>query len=308
MQAIARYVMRGRLQAMLVAAAMAMLSLLLPPLNYISGAVVGLVTLRKGWSEGLIIIAGAGAVTALFASLTPLDAAHAVMLAAAIWLPVWLLALVLRQTVSLAATLSSAALAGGLVVVGAYWSLDNPAQAWRDVLDRLIDLAQQQDELNAADTLGQMLMDAAPHMTGMLAAALVLGLMMSLFLARWWQAALYNPGGFRREFHGLRLGRGFALVTLAALAATLAASGWLGEVAANVLIVLVAAYLVHGLGLLHGIVAAKQIHVGWLITLYAVTLILPQSSLLLAAGAFADSWMDIRSRIKRKDGPAGHET
>ena len=308
MQALARYIMRGRMQAILVAAVAAMLSLLLPPFNYLSSAVVGLVTLRKGWSEGLIIIVGAGAATALFASLTPLDALHAVLLAAAIWLPVWMLALVLRRTVSLAATVGSAALAGGVIVVGAYLSLDNPAQAWRDVLERLIDLAQEQNELTAADTLGQMLMDAAPHMTGMLAAALVLGLLLSLFLARWWQAALYNPGGFRREFQALRLGRGFALVTIGAVAASIAASGWFGEVAANVLIVLVAAYLVHGLGLMHGIVAAKQIHTGWLITLYAVTLILPQSSLLLAAGAFADSWMDIRARIKKKDGPAGHET
>jgi hypothetical protein len=144
-------------------------------------------------------------------------------------------------------------------------------------------------------------------MTGMLVAALVLGLTLSLFLARWWQAALYNPGGFRREFHGLRLGRNFALVTLGTLALSMMASGWLAEVGANALIVLVAAYLLHGLGLLHGIVAAKGIHVGWLITVYALTLILPQSTLLLAVAAFADSWVDIRARIK-KDGSAGQDT
>ena len=54
------------MQAMLVAAVAALLSLLLPPLNYISSAVVGLVTLRRGWREGLIIIAGAGVATAAF--------------------------------------------------------------------------------------------------------------------------------------------------------------------------------------------------------------------------------------------------
>jgi len=56
----------------------------------------------------------------------------------------------------------------------------------------------------------------------------------------------------------------------------------------------------------HGIVAAKGIHVGWLIALYAVTLVLPQSSLFLAAAAFVDSWMDIRARIK-PSGQAGRD-
>lgn len=307
MQALARYIMRGRMQAILVAAVAAMLSLLLPPFNYLSSAVVALVTLRKGWSEGLIIILGSGVAMAALALLTPVDPLHADLLAAAIWLPVWLLALVLRRTVSLSTTVSAAAVAGGVVVVGAYLGVDNPAQAWRDVLERLVEQAQEQNELAAADTLGKMLMDAAPHMTGMLVAALVLGLTLSLFLARWWQAALYNPGGFRREFHGLRLGRNFALVTVGTLALSMMASGWLAEVGANALIVLVAAYLLHGLGLLHGIVAAKGIHVGWLITVYALTLILPQSTLLLAVAAFADSWVDIRARIK-KGGQAGQDT
>lgn len=306
MQAVARYIMRGRMQAMLVAAAAAMLSLMLPPLSYISSAVVALVTLRKGWVEGLIIIAGAAAAMALFASLTPLDPLHAILLAAAIWVPVWMLALVLRQTASLSAMVSTAALVGGLIVVGVYLGMDDPAQGWRDVLERLVEQVRQQNEGAAADAFGQILMNAAPHMTGMLVAALVLGLTLSMFLARWWQAMLYNPGGFGREFHALRLGRSFALVTLGTLAVSLAASGWPAEVADNAMIVIVAAYLLHGMGLLHGVVAAKGIHIGWLLTVYALTLILPQSTLLLAAAAFVDSWMDVRARLK-KDGQVGRD-
>ena len=310
MQAIARYIMRGRMQAILVTAVAALLSLLIPPLNYISSAVVGMVTLRKGWSEGLIIIAGAGAATAAFAGLTPMHPVHAAVIAAAIWIPVWILALILRYTVSLSVTVGSAGIIGALIAVGAYVSLDDPAQSWRDVLGRLVALAKEQNEPAVADSLGQVLLNAAPHMTGMLIAALVLGLTMSLFLARWWQALLFNPGGFGHEFRGLRLGRNFALLTLGTLAVSMMGSGWFEEVAANVLIILVTVYLVHGMGLVHGIVAAKGLHVGWLIAVYAVTLILPQSTLLLATGAFADSWMDIRARIRSvgKDGPSDKET
>jgi Predicted membrane protein (DUF2232) len=301
MQAIARFIMRGRMQAILVTAVTALLSLLLPPLNYISSAVVGMVTLRKGWSEGLIVIAGAGVATAVFAGLTPLDPLHADLVAAAIWLPAWMLALVLRYTVSLSFTVGAAGIIGALVVIGTYLTLEDPAQSWREVLGRIVALAKQQNEPAIADNLGQILMNTAPHMTGMLVAALALGLTLSLFLARWWQALLFNPGGFAREFRGLRLGHGFAVLTVAALAVTMVASGWPAEVAANVLIVLVAVYLVHGFGLVHGIIAAKGMRVGWLIGVYVVTFVVPQSTLLLAAGAFADSWMDIRSRIKKSD-------
>ena len=310
MQAIARYVMRGRLQAMLVAAVAALLSLLLPPLNYISSAVIGLVTLRKGWREGLIVIAGAGVATAVFAVLTPLDPWHADLAAAAIWVPVWGLALVLRYTVSLSVTVGSAGIIGAVIVIGTYLTLGDPAQAWRDVLGRIVELAKQQNEPAVADSLGQILLHAAPHMTGMLIAALVLGLTLSLFLARWWQALLFNPGGFAREFRGLRLGRNFALLSLGALVASMVTSGWVAEVTANVLIVLVAIYLVHGMALIHGIVAAKGLRAGWLIAVYVVTFILPQSTLLVAAAAFADSWMDIRARIKKSanGGQSDHET
>jgi len=306
MQAIARYIMRGRLQAVLVVAAAALLSLLVPPLNYISSAVIALVTLRKGWNEGLIIIAGASAVMAVFAGLTHMDPLHAVLLAAVIWVPVWLLALVLRHTVSLSAMVGAAALAGCLIVVGVYVGMDDPAQTWRNVLGGLVEQAKQQNETAAADAIGQMVVSAAPHMTGMLVAALILGLTLSVFLGRWWQALLYNPGGFGREFHGLRLGRNFALVALAVLAATIGGSGWTGELAANALIVIVAAYLLHSLGLMHGVAEAKGINVGWVIAVYALTFIVPQSALLLAAAAFADSWMDIRARLQ-KDGRGGHD-
>ena len=303
MQAFARYIMRGRLQAIVTSAAATLLSLLLPPLNYISSAVLALVTLRRGWNEGLMVMAGTAVVLAIFMGLTRADPLPAVLLAGVIWLPVWLLSIVLRQTVSLASMVSTAALMGGVAVVGVYVVLDDPAQTWRDLLDRFIDEIRRQNETAAADTLSQVLANVAPHMTGMAVAALMLGLILSVLLGRWWQAMLYNPGGFQREFHALRLGKYFATATLVVMVLTAVGSQWSSEVAANLLTVAAIAYLVHGLGLLHGVVAARHINVGWLIGVYAVTFLWPPSTLLLGAAAFVDSWMDIRARL-----PKGGET
>src|SRR3569832_1316830 len=219
MRGFAQYIMRGRVQAMLVAVAMAILSLVLPPINYLSSDVIALVTLRRGRQEGLIIIVGVCVVLTLFTLVTPLNPIYAGIFAAAVWLPVWVLALVLRATVSLPVTVMAAGVIGLAGVALTYQMLDDPAQAWQDAMGRVMEQAAAPTEPDKAapNLLGEMLEEAAPHMTGMAVAALVLGLMLSLLLARWWQALLYNPGGFRREFHALRLSRGFAALALAVL-------------------------------------------------------------------------------------------
>lgn len=312
MRGFAQYIMRGRLQAMLVAVAMAILSLILPPMNYLSSAVIALVTLRRGWQEGLIIIVGAGAVMAVFTLVTPLNPIYAGVFAAAVWVPVWLLALVLRATVSLSTTVMVAGVIGLVGIVLTYQVLDNPAQSWQEVMGRVIEQAPvpapAEKGQTAANPLGEMLEQAAPHMTGMAVAALVLGLMLSLLLARWWQALLYNPGGFKREFHALRLSRGFAAVALAVLLVSLLTADRLQEVALNMLIVVVAVCLLPGLALLHGIVETKAAHPAWLAGIYVLgVFVLPQLALVLAVTALADSWLDIRARLQSKGPPAGND-
>ncbi len=304
MRAFAQFIMRGRLQAMLVAVTAALLSLFLPPLNYLSGAVVALVTLRRGGLDGLTIVIGAGLVMALFAAVSPISPMNAGVFAAVVWLPVWLLALVLRQVVSLPVTLMVAALIGLASVLLTYVLVGNPADVWRTTLGnvlREIPLPQQSDTPAMMTTV---IAQVAPHMTGMLAAAIILSVLLSVLLARWWQSLLYNPGGFRREFHGLRLSRNFALLCTGVLAASLLSSGKLQELAANMMIVLVVVYLLHGLALVHGLVAAKGMRTAWLAGIYVLSLfILPQLALLLATAAFVDSWLDFRGRLSGNKTP-----
>lgn len=309
MRGFAQFIMRGRLQAMLVAVAMAVLSLILPPMNYLSSAVIALVTLRRGWQEGLVIIVGAGAVMAVFTLMTPLKPIYAGVFAAAVWVPVWLLALVLRATVSVSTTVMVAGVIGLVGIALTYQALDNPAQSWQEVMGRMMEQAPAPAEKGKTtpNPLGEMLEQAAPHMTGMAVAALVLGPMLSLLLARWWQALLYNPGGFKREFHALRLSRGFAAVALAVLLVSLLTTGRLQEVALNMLIVVVAVCLLPGLALLHGIVEIKAAHPAWLAGIYVGVLVLPQLALVLAVTALADSWLDMRGRLQNKGPPAGND-
>jgi len=70
MKALAGYIVSGRFQAILAASVCGMLAFVLPPFstltNYLGAAVVALVTLRIGASQGLLVMVAAMVVAMLF--------------------------------------------------------------------------------------------------------------------------------------------------------------------------------------------------------------------------------------------------
>ncbi|RMD78579.1 MAG: hypothetical protein D6809_05515 [Gammaproteobacteria bacterium] len=301
MRALAAFVMRGLAPAALVAGGAAVLTPFLPPLSYLSAAVVALVSLRRGALDGLLVAAAAGAAFA-GAARWLLGGPPALGLDFVVvgLLPTWALALVLRHSVSLALTLEVGALAAGALVLLVHLLLDDPAAWWRQVLGVMERSAREPEALRP---LVEAFRAAAPILTGLLAALLYLSAVGSLLLGRWWQALLYNPGGFRREFHGLRLSRLFAFLTLGVGILSLF-PGPVGLVAGNVLLVLVVAYAVHGLALAHGVAAARRAHVGWLFALYVLAVVaLPQVALALAVAGWADTFVDFRGRLAGRTPP-----
>jgi hypothetical protein len=309
MRALAGFIMGGRMQAVLVAAGFAVLGLMLPPVGYLSGAAVGLVTLRKGGAEGLLVAAGAVAGSAVLVLLVLGSPAPALGFALGLWLPLWALALVWRATVSLPLTIQAAAGLSALFVVLMHLILPDPAVWWRSLLETLRPVMEQAGMLGEGPEVDVALERVAGMMTGVVGAALVLSLMISLLIARWWQAVLYNPGGFGAEFRSLRLDRRFGLALLAAFGLSVFVPGALGALAGDLAIVAMVAFVFQGLALIHGSVAAVQAHRAWLIGVYVmIVLAPPQAALVLAAMGFADTWFDFRARMAGAGGPGGGST
>ncbi len=301
------YVMRGRLQAMLAASGLLLLALMLMPLSwplsFFSAAVVGLITLVKGAREGLLIFLGGGLFVFLLGLLAPGNPAAVTGFAILVWLPVWLLAMVLRQSMSLSLTLLLGGLLGIMAVGGFFLLTGDPAAWWHqhfttDVLPMLEkagmvfdDRARLEAELEQASRL----------MTGSLAAILLLGAVLGLFIARRWQAGLYNPGGFQEAFHQLRFGASAALAALALLAATFLTSGVWSELLVNMLAPVVVVFLFQGLAIGHALIKAWSLKQAWLVALYVLLLSgLPYSPVLLALLGIADNWLDLRSKFGRQ--------
>ena len=136
-----------------------------------------------------------------------------------------------------------------------------------------------------------------------MAAALTMTLVGSLFIARWWQALLYNPGGFRQEFHALALGKVFAAVAVVLLVMNIVSMDGANVVAGDLLILAGFLFTLQGIAVVHGVVARTQASKGWLIGMY-VLLLLPMSMaqmlIVLAAAGFGDNFINFRAYVGNK--------
>jgi hypothetical protein len=292
--------MRGWSQATGVAVLCALLSPILAPLSLVSAAIVALVTLRNGPVPGLQVAGAAGLVTVLAGQLVFGQPLAALAFALLLWVPMIVLALVLRYTRSLASTLQ-AALLFGVVLVGFYViGFDDPVAEWKGLLETVLGgffEAQQIAEADRAALIEAM----ARWMTGTLAAAYFLQLAASLVLARWWQSLLYNPGGFRQEFHALRLSRVLALAALPLFAAVFFEG--LPPLLRYLALPVAAAFFLQGLALAHGQLAAMKAGPGWLIGIYALLVVAPPYAFMaLTTAGYADAWMNFRGGPTKQPG------
>lgn len=268
----------------------------LPLTGLVAAGVLALVVLRFGLVEGLLVLTASAAGLLAAHLVIGGDPMQVIGVVAVSWLPVVILAAVLRGTGSQARTLALAGLLGCGAVVGVFAATGDPAPMWEQVMrERMLPFFEQAGVRFDHDEMVAALPDMARLMTGLAAAFWAAGHFVSVALGRWAQAILVNPGGFRTEFHALRLERITALVAGAVFViATLTANPVLG----NVALVLVIVYAVQGIAVMHGVVGRGKLHGAWLVPPYALMFVLaPHMIALLAVMGFIDRWVDFRGRI-----------
>lgn len=285
MRALAEFIMRGRMQATLVVVG----SAAVPLLFWLSAAAGCLVLLRRGLNDALGIVAWAllpalgwwyfGEPRTLLVLLGALG-----------------MALLLRAGQPWSRVLLASVAVGALYGVALGAVFGEPIGAMAAELEKLMPqvLEGVYQELSEQERtrLGSLL---APVLTGLLAALLQIVSVLSLMLGRYWQAALYNPGGFGREFRALRLPPALAMLLLA----TMLLAPNLGPQLAVLTPLSSVPLAFAGLALLHGLGLARF----WLVGLYVVLLLFMQLVYpLLVALAIVDSLFDFRGRLVRKNG------
>ncbi|WP_455198373.1 DUF2232 domain-containing protein [Kaarinaea lacus] len=303
MKSLASFILRGPGQAILITAGTGVLAMVIPPLSLVSGAAVALTTMRAGPKSGLVVMLGSTAFVALLAWMSTDTVLPGLMLLGVLWLPLWLMGWILRETRSLALTMLITGALGILGIVAVYAILGDTASWWNETLLALSEPALQAGSPLKMEDVEVAMATMSRVMNGIVAAGIVMSSLLALFLARWMQAQLFNPGGFRSEFHELRLGKGAAIFALLVISLSMLPMDGLSSVATEVMIVALSLYVIQGFAVAHGVVAIKKLHVGWLIGLYMVAIfVMRQLVALMALLGLIDTWVDFRRRIRAQQG------
>lgn len=279
MSALAKWVMTRPRNAIIGVAAFS----IIPLLFWVAAAIIGLVVLRKGVKEGIPVLAW-GCLPAIVLWTYQGDATALMVL-----IDVTLLACLLRVTMSWSWVL----IVGSFIAVISTFLLP---LLMSDMLNLVTSLIQRvlTSEGGVIPEKGVIFHQAVVALSIIQAMIAVT----ALFLARKWQAGLYNPGGLRNEFHQLRLPIAFSLV--------LGAMVLLGESLGGPYLVLsqaaIPALVLPGIALVHGVLAQKRIGIVGLIAFYLVGFFVLNvyfANILIILSVI-DSFVNIRERIQGK--------
>jgi len=289
MRALGTFILGGRLQAIGATSLLSIISLLIPPLSYIfSGVPVSLVTLRRGSVYGLHVILGSLIAVMLFALFAKIEPHIATMFAIGIWGPIWLCANTLRMSESQGRLVLIAGIIGIVYVTLTHVMIDDVTAWWQNWLDIWVE---QSLPAGQSDQYKDALKMTAPLLNAMVAAGIVTNVILTTMIARWWQASLYNPGGFKKEFYELRLPKELLLGVLLGLGIFLLDEAKPGTAVLDILVLLVFLYLFQGLATIHRAVAVNSVPKVWLVILYLMLFIIPQAMLFVACIGMVDSFV-----------------
>ncbi|GIX30748.1 MAG: hypothetical protein KatS3mg124_1220 [Porticoccaceae bacterium] len=288
------FVMGSRLRASAVALAGNLLPVVTP-------AVVGLVALRRPSADGLLVALWGALpplVTGLLAAEWLASGASLAALAAVVggawalrWTRSWQAALLTLLATSACATALLGAVEGRALAAlaaeaeGVRGRLGGAEMGGVSPLPLLLALS--------AGAVGAEV--RVSFAVGFLAWLAALHALVGLLVARWCQAVLYNPGGFRREIHALRLHPAVA----ATLAAAIAGAHLSGPEFAPWASLAGIPLLLAAIGLVHHAVAALHGGVGWLCLFYGALVLVGPLTLVLALVGFLDSFVNFRRLLGR---------
>lgn len=292
MLALANYSMKGPMQAIIAVVLLSFLSVWIAPIGILAGAIIALITLRINAGEGAKSLLWAIAVQVGANLMISGNYWPAVIAVMEYLLPVYIMAVVLRETNSLAQALQSGMLMIGAGLIAFHLMVGDTTNWWLTLFDQQLKPIL---DSSGVDFNADLIPGLAKSVTMLLSAfALVLWYSI-LLLGRWYQSVLYYPGQFQLDFHQLTLPQN----TVYAAAAMAVAGLFFGQdvrLLYDLSGIAIAVLMFQGISVAHCLVKQKDASSAWLVGLYVLLFLLPQMMLILATVGLIDNWMKFRGR------------
>ena len=279
---LASFIMRGRVHASAVAALGNALPLITP-------ATIGLVALRKGFSEGgLICLWG---LLPVFLTYFYSDSNQFfVLLTACNFLNILLVCGILRYRGDWEMTLVSLVIIS-VILMGSLLLIFQ--QDFEVLVQRLIEVFEEASRQTNIESLKIEKSSIAVFTTW----TIVLNTFLGVTIARWWQSIIFNPGGFKKEFQGIRLNRKLLIL----ISSILILSSAIFNQYSNWAYLSIFPLVIGGLSLFHWLVNEKHLgKVPIIFTYVFMVLFTPFVILILALLGTVDSFYNVRQKLRAK--------
>jgi hypothetical protein len=286
MQFLAKFVMQGQFQAILVAGILGIISQTLLPVAILCCSIIALYLLRKGEKQGLPVLIATLAIILISSQFVAPRPGIEFPLVIAVLIPTWICAQVLRKTASLSLAIATAIACAAAVAISFHVFTDDAVQWWKDWLQVAIKGVQNTTYEGFEGS------SALKIMNGMIAMMLSFATISSLLMARWLQATLYQPGGFKEEFHSIRIPKTILMNIVVVLIFVLVIND---DLFLDLLIVFSVLYFFHGLSVFHCNVARLNKSSVYLLPPYLFMIFIPQFVIIGLAGlGLADTFINFR--------------
>ena len=281
MKALAEFILRGRLQALVVALIGSFFPL-------ISSAAIALVSLCKGAKEGTLLFLWVSLVLVLAQQAGAENSLLTAVSISSLGIMVFT-ASVHRVLTSWQWTLLATVLVAVICAQGFGLFMASSVTALVATAQEMLNAVTSEEQTRSSVSLTESMV------LGLIATILAVGSVMSLMLARWWQAGIKNPGGFQKEFHSFAIDANIAVMLILVLIAGQFFSKntqiW-ADLAALPL-------LIAGIALVHYVVKLFNQGKQWLAFLYAGIIMLGKPvTLILVVLGLTDSLIDLRSKLE----------
>jgi hypothetical protein len=308
MLALARYTLKGPYQAMAVVGLLAIIAVFIVPVmgytpvsvilafitNLLAVVLVGLIILTQGSAAGVKVIAVSALALSLAAWMGLNSAEPGLSMALLQWLPVIVLAQILRSSNSLALTLLAGMLIGVLVIAFQFLFWTDLESSW------MAQLAQRREgDAQIGREEAEQLLQFVRLMMLLMASSLYLMYILVIFIARWLQARLADSQGFGQEFRALALGKRPALVAVIVVPLGLfLQQAWLISFA----FIVVIAFMFQGIAVVHSRLAARKQAYGLFVLFYVLLVFTWQiTGVLTAITGIVDNWLDFRKKSEDRN-------
>jgi hypothetical protein len=279
---------------------------IIPFLHLLGLLLMLVVTLRKGWREGLLLTVIVSGCTVLLSVFVLHRGATEMILQVLNPFLLWSLALVLYNGASWQKVIQLITAVGLALVLCVYYFYPHSAAAWSADWSRILTLNLQQIKQMHPGLINQLSAQDWQHIITLfgafapgLRALLYVGSgLLSLVLARYLQAVLYNPGGLKQELYYWHLGCGTGgVITLMLLGVYFKQS----PVLLSMVPVLMLPLLCDGLSLVHFLTAGYRYQFIVLLVFYVCILfVLQQLLLFVLLLGYLDCFINFRKYSAQK--------